>query len=96
MLHAQNWGGADRWISTLTHCNPGCVQARSELYILIRLSVRRSRGLDQQTARQMLVYSFGKEVTQHLGLPQLQARIEGAVNATLAKAPIAVDEDESM
>ena len=58
-----------------------------------RNCLRRSRGLDQQTARQMLVYSFGKEVTQKLRYPQLQARIEDAVNAALAKAPIAQAED---
>lgn len=39
------------------------------------------------------MYSFGKEVTQKLSYLQLQARIEEAVSATLAKATIAHVED---
>ena len=51
----------------------------------------RSRGLDQQTARQMLVYSFGKEVTQKLRYAQAQARVAAAVTAALASTQLAAD-----
>jgi len=51
----------------------------------------RSRGLDQQTARQMLVYSFGKEVTQKLRYAQAQARISAAVTAALASTQLAAE-----
>ena len=51
----------------------------------------RSRGLDQQTARQMLVYSFGMEVTQKLRYAQAQARVAAAVTAALASTQLAAD-----
>lgn len=44
----------------------------------------RSRGIDNDMARQMLVFSFGAEVTQHLKHEQLLERLQTAVNAGLA------------
>lgn len=41
------------------------------------------------------MYSFGKEVTQKLSYQQLQARIEEAVSALLAKAPVARVEESA-
>ena len=48
----------------------------------------RTRGIDDATARQVLVYSFGSEVTQHLKHNILQARIQEKINSTLALAPL--------
>ncbi len=50
------------------------------------LCPRRSRGIDAEFARQLLVLSFGAEVTQHLGHKQLQERMQAAVNAALLEA----------
>lgn len=47
----------------------------------------RTRGVDDATARQVLVYSFGSEVTQHLKHPLLLKRIQEKINSTLAQAP---------
>ena len=44
----------------------------------------RSRGIDNDAARQMLVFSFGSEVTQHLKHKRLLERLQAAVNAGLA------------
>ena len=49
----------------------------------------RSRGIDNDMARQMLVFSFGAEVTQHLKHEQLLERLQTAVNAGLATADTA-------
>jgi hypothetical protein len=46
----------------------------------------RARGIDQEAARQLLVYSFGAEVTQHLRYKDVQERLQSAVNSTLSKA----------
>ena len=62
--------------------------------VLMHMLVCRSRGLDQEMARQMLVYSFGKEVTQKLRFPELQNRIQDAVNQALASAPVASLHDQ--
>eukprot|EP00891_Asterochloris_glomerata_P000977 jgi/Astpho2/977/e_gw1.00016.340.1_t len=50
----------------------------------------RARGIDPDAARQVLVYSFGNEVTQHFKHKQLMSRIQSAINTTLAKAPVAL------
>ena len=44
----------------------------------------RARGISAEMARQMLVYSFGREVVQALRDDALQGRVEAAVTATLA------------
>ena len=44
----------------------------------------RARGISAEMARQMLVYSFGREVVQALRDNALQGRVEAAVTATLA------------
>lgn len=48
----------------------------------------RARGIDADAARQVLVYSFGAEVTQHLKHKQLIQRVQKVVATTLAKAPL--------
>ncbi len=48
----------------------------------------RTRGIDYATARQVLVYSFGNEVTQHFKHPLLIQRIQENVNATLRLASL--------
>ena len=50
---------------------------------------RRARGISVAAARQMLVYSFGREVVEYLGDEALMGRVEAAVLATLADAPLA-------
>ena len=59
--------------------------------LLLRCNVAlcRSRGIDNDMARQMLVFSFGAEVTQHLKHEQLLERLQTAVNAGLATADTA-------
>lgn len=47
----------------------------------------RARGVDAATARRVLVYSFGAEVTAGFGHEQLQNRIQAGVDATLAAVP---------
>lgn len=44
----------------------------------------RARGVDNATARRVLVYSFGGEVTAELPGADLRGRIQAAVNLTLA------------
>lgn len=46
--------------------------------------MRRARGIDDETARRVLVYSFGSEVTQHFHHRQLLQRIQAYVAQTLA------------
>lgn len=48
------------------------------------LFTRRSRGISSEVARQLLVYSFGREVVQTLRDEVLQARVESAVAAKLS------------
>ena len=48
----------------------------------------RARGIDPDAARQVLVYSFGAEVTQHLKHKQLIERVQQVVASTLSKAPL--------
>lgn len=43
-----------------------------------------SRGISKEVARQLLVYSFGREVVQGLREEALQARVEAAMRSTLA------------
>ena len=49
---------------------------------------RSARGVDAATARKVLVYSFGAEVTGNFAFPELRARIQNAVDKTLASVPI--------
>lgn len=46
----------------------------------------RTRGIGAEQARKILVYSFGKEITQGFRHPKLEARLEAAVNDLLANA----------
>ncbi len=46
--------------------------------------LRRARGVDNATARRVLVYSFGGEVTAEVPGADLRGRIQAAVNHTLA------------
>ena len=67
------------------------VQNNSVLFALnveIEYSGCRARGIDPDVARQVLVYSFGAEVTQHLKHKQLIQRVQEVVASTLAKAPL--------
>ena len=48
----------------------------------------RARGVDSATARKVLVYSFGAEVTVDWPYQQLRDRIQGAVDLALANVPI--------
>lgn len=64
-------------------CTHGCTVSDLEENQLFYF---RSRGIDNDTARQMLVFSFGAEVTQHLKHEQLLERLQAAVNAGLASA----------
>ena len=48
----------------------------------------RARGISTEVARQMLVYSFGREVVQGLQDAALQARVEAAVRQTLAASAV--------
>lgn len=48
----------------------------------------RARGIDPDAARQVLVYSFGAEVTQHFKHKQLIERVQKVVAGTLSKAPL--------
>ncbi len=47
-------------------------------------TLRRARGVDNATARRVLVYSFGGEVTAEVPGADLRGRIQAAVNHTLA------------
>ena len=55
----------------------------------------RSRGIDADAARRVLVYSFGAEVTQHLQHKQLIDRVQKVVASTLAKVSLASDDGSS-
>ena len=62
---------------------------------LDRVVICRARGIDADAARQVLVYSFGAEVTQYLKHKQLIDRVQSVVSSTLAKAPLASAEESS-
>lgn len=62
-------------------CTHGCTVSDLEERQLFYF---RSRGIDKNTAREMLVFSFGREVTQHLKHKKLQERLQAKVNAALA------------
>lgn len=62
-------------------CTHGCTVSDLEEEELFYL---KSRGISAEVARQMLVYSFGREVVQGLRDEALQARVEAAMRATLA------------
>ena len=47
-------------------------------------TLRRARGISAEAARQILVSSFGAEVTQHLGARPLIERVEQRVAGMLA------------
>jgi hypothetical protein len=44
--------------------------------------------VDAATARRVLVYSFGAEVTMGFSDQALRERIQAAVDATLARVPV--------
>ncbi len=44
----------------------------------------RARGIDAETARSALVFSFGAEVLQHLSHESLRKRVEALVKGSLA------------
>jgi len=44
----------------------------------------RARGIDSETARSALVFSFGAEVLQHLSYESLRKRVEALVKGSLA------------
>ena len=46
--------------------------------------VSRARGVDSATARRVLVYSFGAEVTVQWPYQQLRDRVQAAVDTALA------------
>ncbi|GAB4814356.1 hypothetical protein N2152v2_001402 [Parachlorella kessleri] len=66
-------------------CTHGCAVSDLEEDELFYL---RSRGISPATARQMLVYSFGREVVQGLKDEALMERVEAAVQRTLATVDI--------
>ena len=70
-------------------CTHGCSVSDLEEDEMFYL---RSRGIDQDAARQVLVYSFGREVVQHLRDESLLERVEIATRAALARtiAPILI------
>ena len=57
-----------------------------------RLICCRARGIHPDAARQILVHSFGAEVTQHLKHKNLLDRIQSVVASTLSKAPLVAAE----
>ena len=64
-------------------CTHGCTVSdlsEEELFYL------RARGIDPNTARRMLVYSFGQEVVRELNDDLLVARVEEGVKSTLKKS----------
>lgn len=66
-------------------CTHGCAVSDLEDEQLFYLQ---ARGIDETVARQVLVYSFGKEVVQHLGDKKLIARVEEQVKQLLKGATI--------
>ena len=64
-------------------CSHGCTVSDLEddqvFYFL-------SRGIDKETARAALVYSFGMEVVGRIQQEDLRKRLEAATRASLARA----------
>ncbi|MGZ4572604.1 MAG: Fe-S cluster assembly protein SufD [Blastococcus sp.] len=46
-----------------------------------------SRGIDSETARRLVVRGFFADVVQHIGLPELQDRLMGTIEARLGALP---------
>ena len=46
-----------------------------------------SRGIDAETARRLVVRGFFADVVQEIGLPELQARLMGTIEARLGALP---------
>lgn len=65
-----------------------CFQHKKQAGMRTQRCARSARGVDAATARKVLVYSFGAEVTGEFAYPELRARIQGAVDRTLANVPI--------
>ncbi|CAL5226157.1 g8980 [Coccomyxa viridis] len=66
-------------------CTHGCAVSDLEEDQLFYF---RARGVDSATARRVLVYSFGAEVTTEWPYQQLRDRIQSAVDLALANVPI--------
>lgn len=64
-------------------CTHGCTVSDLEEEELFYFQ---SRGIDDITARSMLVYSFGQEVFMGLAYKQLRERVEKKVKSTLSQA----------
>lgn len=61
-------------------CTHGCTVSdleQEELFYFL------ARGIDQEMARNMLVFSFGQEVVQGLEYKDLRKRVEERVKSTL-------------
>lgn len=54
-----------------------------EFLCIFKKLVCRARGIDQETARQALVFSFGSEINQKLKSEALRERVENAVSKQL-------------
>ncbi|KAK9834369.1 hypothetical protein WJX84_007866, partial [Apatococcus fuscideae] len=64
-------------------CTHGCTVSDLEEDQLFYFT---TRGIGAEQARKILVYSFGKEITQGFRYPKLEARLEVAVNDLLSNA----------
>ncbi|NYJ08861.1 Fe-S cluster assembly protein SufD [Petropleomorpha daqingensis] len=51
-----------------------------------------SRGIDAETARRLVVRGFFADVVQHLGVPELQDRLMGTIEARLGALPALDDQ----
>src|SRR4051794_21979931 len=51
-----------------------------------------SRGIDAETARRLVVRGFFADVVQHLGVPELQDRLMGTIEARLGALPALEDQ----
>jgi len=51
-----------------------------------------SRGIDAETARRLVVRGFFADVVQHLGIPELQDRLMGSIEARLGALPALEDQ----
>ena len=73
-------------VEYLTHAwHPICTTFELAPSLLLRLGLglHRTRGISAQAAREILVFSFGAEVTQGLGSKALIDRVEQRVTAML-------------
>ena len=66
-------------------CTHGCTVSDLEEEEMFYL---RSRGISEDAARQVLVYSFGREVVQHLRDASAMERVEIATRRALATSPV--------